>query len=250
VSLAHPLRRAPAEPLTARLERFRWRHPEWWTLAISAFAWAPIVIGAGTSHAPPDAAALHHGAHAAAAPSSWTIAAAGGWLVMIAAMMLPLLVDAVRTTAARSLWPRRDRAIALFLTGYAAPWMLTGAGVLVAARALAPVSPRWAAAAFAAAALWQLTPAKKRALLSCHRTMPLAPRGRRADRDCLRYGWTVGRHCVTSCGMMMAACALASHAVVAMAGVTAIAAVERRMPRLRPRVTAAALIALAVLFLF
>jgi len=248
VSLAHPLRRAPAEPFTARLERFRWRHPEWWTIAISALAWAPIVIGTGAGHATPDAAALHHGAHAAVAPPSWPLASAA-WLVMLAAMMLPLLVDAVRTAAARSLWPRRDRAIALFLAGYVAPWMLTGVGVLAVARAIAPLSPRWAAAAFAAAAVWQLTPIKKRALLSCHRTMPLAPRGWRADRDCLRYGWTVGRHCVMSCGIMMAACVLASHAFVAMAGVTAIAAIERRMPRLRPRVTASALAALGAFLL-
>ena len=41
----------------------------------------------------------------------------------------------------------------------------------------------------------------------------------------------------------------ASHAFVAMAGVTAIAAVERRMPRLRPRVTASALAALGALLL-
>jgi hypothetical protein len=79
--------------------------------------------------------------------------------------------------------------------------------------------------------------------------MPLAPRGWRADRDCLRYGWTVGRHCVMSCGIMMTACVLASHAFVAMAGVTAIAAVERRMPRLRPRVTASALAALGAFLL-
>jgi hypothetical protein len=247
VSLAHPLRRAPAEPLAARLERFRWRHPEWWMLAISALAWAWITIGAVGSHAPPSTA-LHHGAHAAAAPTSSTGMFAG-WIVMIAAMMLPLLVEAVRTAAARSLWTRRDRAIALFLAGYAAPWVLTGVAVLAAARAVAPASPRWAAVAFAAAALWQLTPTKKRALLSCHRTRPLAPRGWRADRDCLRYGWTVGRHCVMSCGMMMAACVLASHAVVPMAGVTAIAAVERRMPRLRPRVTACALAALGAFLL-
>ena len=250
VSLAHPLRRAPAEPFTARLERFRWRHPEWWTIAISALAWAPIVLDAGKGHATRDAAALHHGAHAAAAApsSSWTLAAAA-WLVMIAAMMLPLLVDAIRTAAARSLWTRRDRAIGLFLAGYAAPWVLTGAGVVVAAVAFAPVSPRWAAAAFVAAAIWQLTPIKKRALLSCHRTMPLAPRGWRADRDCLRYGWSVGRHCVMSCGVMMTACVLASHGLVAMAGVTAIAAVERRMPRLSPRVTASALVALGAFLL-
>ena len=251
MSVAHPLHRPQIEPLAARLQRLRWRYPEWWAMALSVVAWIPLVAGFGAGHATADqiAGGHHHAGHAIAnAPAAWPMAATA-WLVMVVAMMFPLLGDALRTTAARSLWPRRERAIALFLAGYVTPWLIAGAGALALARMLDGAAPVVATAAFVAAALWQLTAAKKRALLSCHRTMPLAPHGWRADRDCLRYGWTIGRQCVVSCGAMMVACLLASHHLVAMAGVTAVGVVERRAPRLTPRVTAASLLVFGLLLL-
>jgi predicted metal-binding membrane protein len=194
-----------------------------------------------------DSGAAPHAAHApTSSPPAWT--AAAGWLAMIAAMMFPLLVDPIRTTAARSLWPRRDRAVALFLAGYLGPWLLAGAIALSAAVLVRQVTSASTAAsiAFLLAALWQMAPLKKQALLACHRTMPLAPRGWRADRDCLRYGTHVGLACVVSCAPMMAAAALASHALIPMVGVSVIALVERRAPRLPALFTAAGLAALGL----
>jgi predicted metal-binding membrane protein len=144
------------------------------------------------------------------------------WMLMTVAMMLPLVVPQVRFVADRSLWRRRHRAIAGFLIGYLAIWFLVGIAV-----SFVEPTPVLAAAAFAVAGTWQLTRYKRVAMASCHRPMPLAPRGWRADRDCIRYGWMVGTYCVASCWALMFACAMAGHHLVAMVGVTAVMYAER-----------------------
>lgn len=232
-------------------ERSAWEHPEWWTLALSALAWLAIVSRAMLPDGG-EATAGHssHQAMVAVGPSAVASVLASGafaWLLMVAAMMFPLVADAVRTTAARSLWARRHRAIGMFLIGYVAPWLIAGSAILVLAVLAASLRPSlswlWVAAAFAGAAIWQLTPVKMRALRACHRTMPLAPRGWRADRDCVRYGWTIGGRCVVSCWAMMLACVLAGHSLPAMLCVSAVAAAERNVLRADRRVTAAVLVA-------
>ena len=50
--------------------------------------------------------------------SDWA-AATLAWSLMVVAMMVPLVRHPVRITAARSLWPRRDRAIGGFLLALA-----------------------------------------------------------------------------------------------------------------------------------
>jgi predicted metal-binding membrane protein len=93
----------------------------------------------------------------------------------------------------------------------------------------------YVAAGFAAAALWQLTPVKRWALRACHRAMPLAPQGWRAEMDCLRYGSTMGGYCLASCGVLMLACSLAGHSLPAMLGAAALGVVERYGPRVSDR---------------
>lgn len=133
-------------------------------------------------------------------PAGTMASGIGRWLLMIVAMMLPLILGPIRTTAARSLWRRRHRAIGAFLGGYLLPWLLGGVALAVLAMLMpAPQTDRSSAPlmlAFAVAAGWQLTPVKRRALVSCHATRPLAPRGWPASRDCLIYGWIVGVRCV------------------------------------------------------
>jgi predicted metal-binding membrane protein len=151
------------------------------------------------------------------------------WLAMVVAMMLPLQLDAVRVAAFRSLRRRRQRAAALFVLGYLAPWAALGAAVAWLRSASWPAAhaDAAAAAAFALAALWTLTAARRRALVACHRTVPLAPTGWRADRDCVGYGARVGAACAASCWATMLGCALTGHALLAMVGGAAIAARER-----------------------
>jgi predicted metal-binding membrane protein len=120
------------------------------------------------------------------------------------------------------LWRRRHRAIACWLVGYTTPWLILGLTVSILTRQLSfepsPASEGVAALAFIAAGLWQMAPARARALRRCHRTQPLAPTGWRANYDCLRYGSNTGVHCVASCGVLMVACWLLGHGSLGLAG--------------------------------
>lgn len=208
-----------------RIQRFFWLYPDWWCAALSCLAWAMLLQGAWT-HA-------GHAAHRMAQPLSLELA---HWLLMVAAMMIPFLLPTLRAAAVSSLWSRRHRAMALVLTGYLAPWLALGAAA-AAIRSL-PVmhSPFAPAIAFSAAALYIASPWHSRGLIRCHRRVPLAPEGWRADRDCLHYGFVIGNACVTSCWLLMLACALTGHDAIAMLAGLAIAIAERRSlrPRSRP----------------
>jgi predicted metal-binding membrane protein len=158
---------------------------------------------------------------------------------MSVAMMVPLVAESMRSAAARSLWARRHRAIAGFLGGYLSVWFIAG---LIISGALFEIggvlqshSMAATAAGFGLAAAWQLTPAKRRGLWSCHRSIPMAPEGWRADRDAIRFGWMIGGGCVVSCWALMTACAAASHSLPAMLFATGVGVAERRQfrPNLR-----------------
>lgn len=194
------------------LRRAAWRHVEWWSLLLCAAAWVWMLA---PRHAGPHVHA-HHGFNA--------------WMVMTLAMMLPLVVPALRATAARSFWARRHRAVAVFLAGYIAVWACAGVVAVVALRAWPHAWVFAAAALFLLAAIWQSTRAKLRALVACHRTEPLSPRGWRADRDCARFGIHAGVACVRSCWALMLACFVSGSAAV-MIGLTAVAFAERRISR-------------------
>ena len=237
-----------------RWRRLSWPHPEWWSLALCAAAWVAILWGGGPLSAGPHAS--HGHAHQAGVGAASTGGHAGWgagtfwWLVMIVAMMFPMLLDPIRTTAERSLWRRRHRAIGGFLIGYLAPWMMFGVVASAAASLLQMYSGLQpaAAAGFGAALLWQVTPLKRRAVLACHRTLPIAPAGWRADRDCLRYGWVVGSSCLVSCWALMLACLLAGHNLQVMIGATAVGWTERSMARPNQRLLCAVIAVLALVY--
>lgn len=242
-------------------------HPEWWALLLSAAAW---FVMAGDGHAAHDAA---HGAAdvwalcLASAPgehrgfidnlqAAWRTGALSAvllaWATMTLAMMPPLAVPPIRHVAARSFATRRDRAIGGFLAGMLGVWLLAGLVALTALGGL-PVAllsdPRAAAAAFLVASAWQLTPMKRAALLRCHRIVPLAATGWRADRDCLRYGVTHGVDCVASCWAMMLAMAVGAHGPMIGLGILLVAMHEQWSARARPAMSAGLLAGVALLML-
>ena len=99
------------------------RRPELWTIAAAVVAWLMIVSAMLST-----IGADHHHASTMAEPYARQFAIDWlRWSLMVLAMMLPLTIDAVRATAIRSLWRRRDRAVAVWLCGYLAPWLLLGA---------------------------------------------------------------------------------------------------------------------------
>ena len=68
-----------------------------------------------------------------------------------------------------------------------------------------------------------------RGLNGCHRSIPLAPRGWRADRDCIRFGALIGTRCLVSCWALMLVCFASGHALAATAIVTGVGVGERFM---------------------
>jgi hypothetical protein len=156
------------------------RHPEWWPLCLGGLAWlvlaarAPrhtwiqnIIGGAPINHA---------GMSPSAPPTLWLFG------LMIVAMLVPGMAGSIRATVAASLWRRRQRALAEYLGGYFAVWMIATAPLLGAISLTLNaghyrLNDTVTAVALVAAALWQLTPANRRALNAHRRTRPLAPMG-------------------------------------------------------------------------
>jgi predicted metal-binding membrane protein len=133
---------------------------------------------------------------------------------MVVAMMFPLMIIPVRTTAFNSLWRSRHRAIAEFLAGYLGIWTVAGIAWMLVPGVLDRVYPGnadlAAALAFLIAAIWQVMALKRRFLASCHWTMPLAPNGWRAHFDCFYFGANHGAHCAGNCLPLMLAAVTSS----------------------------------------
>jgi len=253
---ATPASAFSAASWTGRGRLIAWHHPEWWSLALSAGAAAALV--AVHTRVFSDASIAGSAGHHASTPPTSSIAAAvtlalAQWLLMVVAMMVPLAAGAIRTTAARSLWRRRHRAIAAFLAGYLAPWAIAGLVVSIGVSLWMPANARaiatTTAVAPAIAALWQTSATKKRTLMACHGTRPLAPAGWIAVRDGLHYGASIGGHCLISCWALMLTCAILGHHPAVMAAATAIGAAERLTPRADARTTSTMLASLALISL-
>ena len=201
---------------------------------MSTTAWATMLTGAGHRH------------------SSLGVVGAQpqlfAWMTMSVAMMLPAVVPQMRWTAQGSFWHRRHRAIAGFVAGYLVPWCALGLLVSLLLTARWTHSPAVPLSLFLLAAAWQRTPVYRVARRACHRTIPLAPLGWRADRDCLRYGFMIGTACVRSCWPLMLACAATGHGLIAMAGGCLLAVLEGWSPRPSARTLTAGTLGLALYY--
>ncbi len=239
-------------------------HPDWWSLLLSGAAWLAMPGRDSMSRMSalcrawaPDATDDVVGTMFTAWHSGALRPMLLGWAAMTLAMVPPLAVPLIRHVAVRTFADRRNREIAAFLAGAVAVWLLLGllALPLLALPLLAGLTMQWigdpmvAACGFLLAALWQLTPMKRLALLRCHRTFPLTPRGWRADRDCAGYGVAHGRDCVASCWAMMFAAMFAAHGPVVMLCVQYIALTERQARQPRVRLSALVLAICAALML-
>jgi predicted metal-binding membrane protein len=172
------------------------------------------------------------------------------WTVMCVAMMLPAMIPAVRYVAVNSLRWRRRRAILEFVGLYLGIWIAFGAIALTAYAWWAPAQPDIAlSVVLAVAAVWQLTKTKRRALLRCHQTSPLPPRGWKAEAGVARFALRNGGACLVSCwALMLIMVAATSGGLVWMMVLAGIVSAERltRKPRRPTRYAAALLGAAAV----
>src|SRR5689334_10269121 len=93
----------PLSPLRELLSR----RPEWWAIALSLSGWMLMVIQSAAFSTQVATFHSHHDAATATyAPGgfgAW-IGVAADWMVMVIAMMLPLVLGSIRTTASKSLW--------------------------------------------------------------------------------------------------------------------------------------------------
>jgi predicted metal-binding membrane protein len=205
----------------AGVRRFIRSDAEWWVVAGSAVAWGAMISR-------PHPHTGHQGALATG--------------LMIVAMMLPLTLPAIRHVSRSR--PRAGRAVAGYLAGYLAVWML-GMLALTEAWALAAALAGWTAAAagaVAAAALWELAPLRQREARRCERMEPLASHGWRAGADCTRFGATSGIRCFGMCWGVMVICVAFAHGVPLMAALFGVQLGGRYVPHMPRGLTALAIL--------
>lgn len=194
------------------VRRFWHRHPERPLAAVAAGAWVLVL--------------LQTDAHVHGAPSWMSLQ--GAWVLMVVAMMIPPALPMARRVIQNSKRYRRQRAGFLFVGASLLLWAGIGfVGVSLAAWAGAYDYRRWLlGGSLLLAAAWELTPAKRRALKACHRTIPLPPDGRKADLASVRMGFQYSRACFRASWALMLPMALAGHGLVVMMLATGIAVAE------------------------
>jgi predicted metal-binding membrane protein len=231
--------RAVHNGIRDKLRRLGWRHPEWWVVMAAAAAW---VFMAGMSHP--------HASHTGVTPGRGHGQGTLRMVAMVIAMMLPLTLANVRHVALYSLWRRRHRAIAAFLVGYLAVWIVVQTVIVGGTWGLLVPLIGWETVggiAMVTAALWEVAPIKRQRLRRCHRTVPLAPRGWRADADCADYGVTTGFSCVTVCWALMVAAAAFSHSFLVMSVLFGVQLSGRYQQRPSPVLAALAVLGVCLL---
>lgn len=220
-----------------------WRHPEVPAVAAILAAWIVLAV-------------VHWANHDQVATDAWSFGVAS-WSLMVVAMMLPGSLPMQRRVAFNSLWHRRHRSSTIFAATYVGAWIVLGVAGLVLV-SVAEGLTGWnfnpgrfeVAAVLVAASAWQFTSTKRRALRRCHLRTPLAPRGWKADRSIIRYGWFHAKACIGSCFPLMAAMFVGAHDFHLMAPLAAISIVERYQQKPNAAASAAGILAVAALTLF
>jgi len=169
------------------------------------------------------------------------------WGLMLAAMMLPLLASPLLQLTLQSFPRRRNEARVLFLAGYALTWtaaLTVILALLLGVRSLGIGEPVRLAqpVLFAAAAWWQGTAWKRRALAACHRPGLIQAFGWQASWDSFRFGLSHGSACVANCWFAMAAMSFGIHSIVPALALAIVFFAERN--DMRPQIRASQVILL------
>jgi hypothetical protein len=201
------------------ITRTHWHHPEWLALAVTAEGWLFLLSAAITEPGMVLGGLEVHGAAESLVHST----------IMSAAMMGPLVLVQVNHVAVHSLWRRRYRAAACYLSGYLGIWSVVMALMMYVGSRLAAV-PGWTVAltvTFALAVGAVANPRRAHRLRQCLTTRPMAVRGWRADRDCALLGARMGRRCLATSWALMLAVTV-QHGLLAMAAGTVLVLGERQ----------------------
>jgi predicted metal-binding membrane protein len=189
----------------------------------------PAMPGMAAGLRPPDAGGLSH------------------MIIMTVAMMGPAALSGIRHTGVNSLRWRQQRAMAEFGLVYLSVWTAFAIVVLTGSSLASGVSePAALCVVLAIAAAWQLTPYKRHWLRECHRSVPLPPRGWRAEKAALTFGFRNGRACLGSCWCLMLIMVVApSGQLLWSVALCAVSTLERLVERPR-RATRLAAVALGI----
>ncbi len=191
-------------------------HPEWPVTALIGLGWLAVV------------ALQASGDHRLHTAPAWT-----SWALMSALMMVPVTLPAIQHLAFNSFRRRRLRAMAIFVAAYLGAWIAFGLLALEAVSALldAGTSIRvLTIVTLVAAALWQMAPYRRRAILGCRRAVALSPRGMRADSSCARFGVQQALHCMRVCWPVMLLMAVIGHRLAPMIALTIVVVAEEYAP--------------------
>ena len=127
--------------------------------------------------------------------------------LMTVVMMGPALLPGATHVAANSFYWRKKRAVTYYCFSYLACWTVaswTTMAFIMNLRAFL-TSYQIAGLFFAGASIWQISEAKRISLAKCHKSIPLVPRGFKADLSCIAFGSTNGWACLMSCWPFMSA---------------------------------------------
>ena len=201
--------------MTRAAAALTWR-PEWPVAALVGAAWSIVIAMQAMGN---------HRLHASSPLVAWSI--------MTLLMMVPVTLPAIRYLAFNSFRSRRPRAMAIYVTAYLLAWLVFGVvaiDLVSAGELLGITAPALAIVTLLAAAAWQLVPWRRRALLSCRRTVPLPPSGWRADVACGRFAIQQAQHCMMICWPVMLLMAIVGHQLVPMLALTALVTAEEQAP--------------------
>lgn len=141
-------------------------------------------------------------------PSAGLLASLVAWPLMLLAMMPPLLAEPLTHLWYSSVSRRRAWAVALFIGAYGLFWMIAGLALVPLGVVIQAATPGagyvWAVGAIAL--LQSSSPAAQRSRNRCHQRPRVGAAGRRADLECLRFGWQSGLNCTSLCWPWMLLC--------------------------------------------
>ena len=210
-----------------------------WILMLAWPAWSGEALPASLCSAANAANAANAGGAGSGSwlTPDWLVSTGLGWMLMVVAMMLPMSIPALAHIRLGTFAHARWRAMALFLAGYGATWLMAGWAMRALEMLLRDATTDLRLPALAAAVLalaWQASPAKQRCLNRCHAHPPLAAFGWRAARDALALGLRHGGWCVGSCWALMLLVLLLPQGHVAGMAAAAVLMFSERLDPPRP----------------
>ncbi|WLQ13263.1 DUF2182 domain-containing protein [Hahella aquimaris] len=215
--------------MSDRMSRLTTAHPYWWLFMVSALSWA-YLISAELSRS------VHSHHHMSATPIVALSSSLVAWLMMVSAMMLPMLSGSVRRV--KIMMPRYQhlRLMPLLVFGYSIVWLIAGAVVEVIRGIFFQlpyiehdvISPLPVGSlTFLAAAVWNNTSSRRKAVFACSSGVPMRISGWYAYRDAVYFGLIKGISCVKACLHVMLALVITGHNLWLMMIVTAVLLYER-----------------------